>query len=191
MAGITRSLYPGRLSTPTLNANGQSLPPSVAAKIEAIRMRAIGDNQYRQNDKGAFWYANPVQGAQFASDYYNKFTPMGIQPPGETVPDIVRNMQRTFLNEECLWSSTSDFTRADRIRPRDFIIGEAFTKRLKQWGDAGTVIPVPAQAAGFGTGWTYLNSTMFAWEQALNLICIDPKRGFYITSLPTVSLTTT
>jgi hypothetical protein len=80
-------------------------------------------------------------------------------------------------------------TRADRVRPKDFIIGEAFPMRLKDFGENLTIVPVPAQAGGYGTGWTYLNSKMFAWEQALNLICVDPKSGFYISSLPTVSLT--
>jgi hypothetical protein len=189
LAGITKANYPGRLSTPTLNANGQSLPPSVAAKIEAIRMRASGDKNYMQNDRGAFWYVNPAQGAQFASDFYNKYTPT-YELKGDTVPDLAKMRQKTFLGEDALWSTTCDMTRADRVRPRDFVIGEAFPMRLKQFGDAGTVIPVPAQAGGFGTGWTYLNSTMFAWEQALNMICTDPKGGFFLSSLPTVSLTT-
>lgn len=189
LAGITKANYPGRLSTPTLNANGQSLPPSVAAKIEAIRMRALGDKNYMQDDRGAFWYVNPAQGAQFASDFYNKYTPT-YELKGDTVPDLTKMRQKTFLGEDALWSTTCDMTRADRVRPRDFVIGEAFPMRLKQFGDAGTVIPVPAQAGGFGTGWTYLNSTMFAWEQALNLICINPKGGFYFSNLPTVSLTT-
>lgn len=188
-AGITLANYPGRLSTPTLNANGQALPPSLAAKIEAIRMRAIGDKNYQQNDKGAFWYANPAQGAQFATDFYNKYTPT-YKLDGDNVPDLAKGMQKTFLGEEVLWSSTADMTRADRIRPRDWVIGEAFTMRLKDFGEGLTIVPVPAQAGGFGTGFTYLNSKMFAWEQALNLLCRDPKAGFYLSNLPTVNLTT-
>jgi hypothetical protein len=189
-AGITKANYPGRLSTPTLNANGQSLPPSVAAKIEAIRMRASGDKNYMQNDKGAFWYVNPAQGAQFASDFYNKYTPTYDLSGKDNVPDLAKGMQKTFLGEDCLWSTTCDMTRADRVRAKDFIIGEAYTMRLKDFGEGLTIVPVPAQAGGYGTGWTYLNSKMFAWEQALNMICVDPKSGFYISSLPTVSLTT-
>jgi hypothetical protein len=189
MAGITRANYPGRLSTPTLNANGQSLPPSVAAKIQAIRMRAIGDKNAMQNDKGAFWYANPAQGAQFASDWYNKYTPT-YEMKGDNVPDIAKGMQQTFLGEDVLWSSTASMTRADRVRPKDWVIGEAYTMRLKDFGEGLTIVPVPAQAGGFGTGWTYLNSKMFAWEQALNLICTDPKSGFFISNLPQVNLTT-
>lgn len=188
LAGITKANYPGRLSTPTLNANGQSLPPSLAAKIEAIRMRASGDKNYMQNDRGAFWYVNPAQGAQFASDFYNKYTPT-YKLDGDTVPDLAKMRQKTFLGEDALWSTTCDMTRADRIRPKDFVIGEAFPMRLKQFGDAGTVVPVPAAAANFTTGWTYLNSTMFAWEQALNIICTDPKSGFFLSNLPQVSLT--
>ena len=190
MAGITRANYPGRLSTPTLNANGQALPPAVASKIEAIRMRAAGDKNYQQNDAGAFWYANPAQGAQFASDFYNRYTPTYDLSGKQTVPDIVKGMQKTFLGEDVLWSTTADLTRADRVRPKDWVIGEAFPMRLKDFGENLTIVPVPAQAGGSGTGWTYLNSKMFAWEQALNLICRDPKAGFYISSLPTVSLTT-
>jgi hypothetical protein len=189
MAGITRANYPGRLSTPTLNANGQSLPPSVAAKIQAIRMRAIGDKNAMQNDKGAFWYANPAQGAQFASDWYNKYTPT-YEMKGDNVPDIAKGMQQTFLGEDVLWSSTASMTRADRVRPKDWVIGEGYTMRLKDFGEGLTIVPVPAQAGGFGTGWTYLNSKMFAWEQALNLICTDPKSGFFISNLPQVNLTT-
>lgn len=189
MAGITRANYPGRLNTPTLNANGQSLPPSVAAKIEAIRMRASGDKNYMQNDRGAFWYVNPTQGAQFASDFYNKYAPT-YELKGDTVPDLAKGMQKTFLGEDCLWSTTAANTRADRVRPKDWVIGEAYGMRLKDFGEGMTIVPVPAQAGGFGTGWTYLNSKMFAWEQALNLICTDPKSGFFFSNLPTVSLTT-
>ena len=189
LAGITKANYPGRLSTPTLNANGQSLPPSLAAKIEAIRMRAQGDKNYLQNDKGAFWYVNPAQGAQYASDFYNKYTPTYDLSGKGAVPDLAKGMQKTFLGEDCLWSTTCDMTRADRVRPKDFIIGEAFPMRLKDFGEGMTIVPVPAQAGGYGTGWTYLNSKMFAWEQALNMICTDPKGGFYLSSLPTVSLT--
>jgi hypothetical protein len=186
IGGISKALYPGRLSTPTINFNNSgTVVPSTAERVQAIRMRAMGDD-YDMNES-AFWLVNAAQGVSQSQQFYNVGFTRLDEGSKDNVPDVARkSMQKTFLGEDVVWASTAEPTRADYIVPDTWYFGELFPTRLHEWTPGNTVAAVPN--IGGATGTTYLDSTMFAYERAFQLVCNDPKRNFYLQNLPSVTL---
>lgn len=186
IGGIPKANYPGRLSTPTINFGGSgSITPQTAARVQAIRMRALGDD-YDPN-KSAFWVANPAQGVALSNQFYNPGITRLDEGNMENVPDLARkNMQKTVLGEDVVWASTAEPTRMDYIVPDTWYLGELFPTRLHEWTPGNTIAAVPA--IGGSAGQTYYDSQMFAYERGFQLVCNNPKEGFYLQGLPAVSL---
>jgi hypothetical protein len=186
IGGIAKANYPGRLSTPTINFNSAgAITNATAQRVEAIRMRAMGDD-YDPNDTG-FWLANPAQGVALSNQFYNVGYTRLDEGNKENVPDTARKMmQKTILGEDAVWASTAEPTRMDYIVPETWWFGEMFPTRLHEWTPGNTIAAVPAIGAASGS--TYYDSTMFAYERGLQLVCNDPKRNFYIQNLPPVTL---
>lgn len=186
IGGIAKANYPGRLSTPTINFGGTgAIVNSTAQRVEAIRMRAMGDD-YDANESG-FWLANPVQGVSLSNQFYNPGYTRLDQGGSENVPDTAKKMmQKTVLGEDAVWASTAEPSRMDYIVPDTWYFGEMFPTRLHEWTPGNTVAAVPA--IGGSTGQTYFDSQMFAYERAFQLVCNDPKRNFYLQNLPVVTL---
>jgi len=185
IGGIAKANYPGRLSTPTINFNSNgALVNSTAERVQAIRMRAMGDDF--DAEKSAFWLLNPAQGVPLSNQFYNPgFT--RLDEGGDTVPDLAKkNMQKTWAGTDVVYASTAEPTRMDYIVPDTWYFGEMFPTRLHEWTPGNTVIAVPNIGGSAGT--TYLDSTMFAYERAFQLVCNNPKENFYIQGLPTVTL---
>jgi hypothetical protein len=185
IGGIAKANYPGRLSTPTINFNGTgTVVPSTAERVQAIRMRAMGDD-FDANQSG-FWLVNAAQGVTQSNQFYSSgYT--RLDEGGDTVPDIARkNMQKTYLGSDVVWASTAEPTRADYIVPSTWYFGELFPTRLHEWVPGTTVVPVPNTGGSAGT--TYLDSTMFAYERGFQLVCNNPKENFYLQGLPVVTL---
>lgn len=186
IGGIAKANYPGRLSTPTINFGGTgAISNSTAQRIQAIRMRAMGDD-YDEN-RGGFWLANPVQGVQLSNQFYNPGITRLDEGEKDNVPDTARKMmQKTLFGEDVVWASTAEPSRIDYIVPEDWYFGELFPTRLHEWTPGNTIVPVPA--IGGSAGQTYYDSTMFAYERGFQLVCNDPKNGFYLQNLPVQSL---
>lgn len=185
IGGIAKANYPGRLSTPTINFNSNgALVNSTAERVQAIRMRAMGDD-YDANES-AFWLANPAQAVPLSNQFYNVgYT--RLDQGGDTVPDVAKkNMQKTILGTDAVWATTAEPTRMDYIVPDTWHFGVLFDTRLHEWTPGNTIIAVPNIGGSAGT--TYLDSTMFAYERAFQLVCNDPKRNFYLQGLPAVTL---
>jgi len=185
IGGIAKANYPGRLSTPTINFGGNgALVNSTAERVQAIRMRAMGDDY--DAEKSAFWLANPAQGVALSNQFYNVgYT--RLDQGGDTVPDVAKKqMQKTILGTDAVWASTAEPTRMDYIVPDTWYFGELFPTRLHEWTPGNTVIAVPNIGGAAGT--TYLDSTMFAYERGFQLVCNNPKENFYIQGLPAVTL---
>lgn len=186
IGGIAKANYPGRLSTPTINFNGNgTLVQSTAQRIQAIRMRAMGDD-YDAN-KEAFWVANPAQGVATSNQFYNTGYTRLDQGEKDYVPDTARKMiQKTVLGEDVVWASTAEPTRMDYIVPDTWYMGVLFDTRLHEWTPGNTIAAVPAIGQGAGT--TYYDSTMFAYERGFQLVCNNSKENFYLQNLPAVQL---
>ena len=188
IGGVSKADWPGRLSTPTINFGGTgSIVPQTAQRVEAIRMRAMGDD-YDANEAG-FWLANPAQGVALSNQFYGPGYTRLDQGEKENVPDVARKMmQKTVLGEDVVWASTAEATRMDYIIPDTWYFGELFSTRLHEWTPGNTIAAVPAIGVSQTPAATYYDSTMFAYERGFQLVCNDPKRNFYLQGLPVVTL---
>jgi hypothetical protein len=178
--GVDISQYPGRFSSPTINFGGSgTIVNSTAQRVQSIRMRAMGDD-YDKNEK-CFWYANPVQGVALSGNYYNPgYT--RIDEGGDKVIDTAKKfMQDTWAGDEIVWSSTAEPSRMDRIVASAFTFGELFPTRLHEWTPGNPIAAVPVND---GTGSTYYDSQMFAYERGFNLLCPEMKQQFFLQGLP-------
>jgi hypothetical protein len=181
LAGIPKANYPGRLSTPTINFNNSgSITNSTVQRVEAIRMRALGD-EYDENES-AFWYTNPSQGVALSNNYYEVgYT--RLDENGERVVDTAKKfMQETWGGRDVVYASTAEATRMDLIVPDTFVFGELFPTRLHEWTPGNTIAAVPA--IGQSAGSTYFDSIQFGYERGFQIICQDPKKNFYLQQLP-------
>lgn len=186
IGGIPKANYPGRLSTPVINFNGSgTITQQTAQRIQAIRMRAMGDD-YDPN-KDCFWVANPAQGVPLSDQFYNNGYTRLDQGSKDYVPDTARkSMQKTVLGEDVVWASTAEPTRMDLIVPDTWYFGELFPTRLHEWTPGNTIAAVPA--IGQSAGATYFDSQMFAYERGFQLVCNNPKENFSLLELPAVVL---
>jgi hypothetical protein len=179
IAGINKALYPGRISTPTINLNGTgAITNAMSQRVEALISRARGD-EYDENAK-EFYYCNPAQGVALSQNYYNPgYT--RLDEGGENVVDTAKKfMQKTWGGREVVYSNTADPTRLDRFKPSDWYVGELFATRLHEWTPGNTIAPTPAVTSGF----TYFDSITFGYECGMQLVCSDPKGQFYFQNAP-------
>ena len=180
--GVDISQYPGRFSSPTINFGGSgTIVNSTAQRVQSIRMRAMGDD-FDKNEK-AFWYANPVQGVALSGNYYTPGYTRLDEGGNDRVPDVAkRQMQDTWAGEEIVWSSTAEPSRMDRIVASAFTFGELFPTRLHEWTPGNPIAAVPVND---GSGSTYYDSQMFAYERGFNILCPEMKQQFFFQGLPT------
>jgi hypothetical protein len=180
IAGINKALYPGRISTPTINLNGTgSITNALAQRIEALLSRARGDEDDDENEK-SFYYCNPAQGVALSQGFYgNAFT--RTDEGDETVVDTAKKyMQKTWGGVDVVYSNTADPTRLDRFFPSDWYVGELFATRLHEWTPGNTIAATPSTTSGY----SYFDSITFGYECGLQLVCSDPKGQFYIQGAP-------
>jgi hypothetical protein len=69
----------------------------------------------------------------------------------------------------------------DRIVASAFTFGELFPTRLHEWTPGNPIAAVPVND---GTGSTYYDSQMFAYERGFNLLCPEMKQQFFLQGLP-------
>jgi hypothetical protein len=183
IAGINKALYPGRISTPTINLNNTgAITNAMAQRVEALISRARGD-EYNENEK-EFYYTNPAQGVALSQNYYlNGYT--RLDEGGDTVVDTAKKfMQKTWGGREVVYSNTADPTRVDRFKPGDWHIGVLFETRLHEWTPGNTIAPTPAVTSGY----SYYDSITFGYECGMQVVCADPKGQFYIQGAPVPSI---
>ncbi len=187
VGGINKALYPGRISTPTINLNGTgTITNGMAQRIEALISRARGDmaGEDEGEDANEFYYANTAQGVAASQNYYNPGVTR-LDENGDTVVDTAKKfMQKTLFGRPVVYSNTQDPTRIDRFRPKDWYVGVLFETRLHEWTPGNTIAATPATTSGY----SYYDSITFGYECGLQLVCSDPKSQFYVQglSVPTI-----
>ena len=183
IAGINKALYPGRLSTPTINLNGSgAITSAMAQRIEALIARARGDGHGEEepDDANEFYYTNFAQGVAASNNYYNPGITR-LDQDGDTVVDTSKKfMQKTLFGRPVVYSSTADPTQIQRFNPKDWHVGVLFDTRLHEWTPGNTIAPTPAATSGY----TYYDSITFGYECGLQLVCSDPKDQFYVQGCP-------
>lgn len=183
LAGIARSKWPGRLTTPTINLNGGPITQGVAQRALVLLGRAIGPDA--QAIKSAVWYGSPEQAYSISSLFYNVQISQNIEK-GSNVPDMARKyFQETFGGREYHTSWTATPNRVDLLLFDTWYMGEMIPLELYDFGGGMTVVPVPDVGTVNGT---YLTSHMFAYNAAFQLANSAPKLGLYIqnASVPTI-----
>ena len=183
LAGINRSKWPGRLSTPTINLDGGPITPGVAQRAQVLLGRALGPDNKAM--KSAVWYGPPEQAYAISNLYYNVQISQNIEK-GQSVPDMSRRyFSETFGGREYHESWTAVPNRVDLLLFDTWYMGEMIPLELYDFGGGLTVVPVPDVGT---TNGTYLTSHMFAYNCAFQLANSAPKAGLYIqdAAIPTV-----
>lgn len=183
IGGISRTKWPGRLSTPTINLIGGPITPGIAQRAQVLLGRAIGPDA--QAIKSAVWYGPPEQAYAISNLWYNAQITQNIEK-GTSVPDVSRKFfVDTFGGREYHTSWTAQPNRVDLLLFDTWYMGEMIPLELYDFGGGMTVVPVPDVGT---TNGTYLTSHMFAYNCAFQLCNSAPKLGIYIqgASVPTV-----
>lgn len=183
IGGISRTKWPGRLSTPTINLNGGPITQGVAQRALVLLGRALGPDA--PAIKSAVWYGPPEQALSISNIFYNVQISQNIEK-GSNVPDMARKFfTETFGGREYHTSWTAQPNRVDLLLFDTWYMGEMIPLELYDFGGGMTVVPVPDVST---TNGTYLTSHMFAYNAAFQLVNSAPKLGLYIQSaaVPTV-----
>lgn len=183
-AGIDRTLYPNRITSPSINLNGGSITASLSARIEALLGRAMGaDNKTK--DSGIYLFGEDQSVAYAQTNYYTKqMVIAGIGDNGNKVPDVSKKyFAGTFGGREVHTSYVQPLGRIDLMLTKEWYLGELCPLQLYDYAGGNTVMPVPDPA---GNGW--LTSTQFAYEIGFNIACCAPKHQLYVygASVPTI-----
>lgn len=175
VAGVNRTKWPGRLTTPTINLNGGPITPGLAQRAQVLLGRAIGPDA--KAIKSAVWYGPPEQAAAISNLYYNVQITQNIEK-GSSVPDVSRKFfAETFGGRDYHVSWTANPNRVDLLLFDTWYMGEMIPLELYDFGGGMTVVPVPDVGT---TNGTYLTSHMFAYNCAFQLANSAPKLGLYI-----------
>lgn len=184
VGGISRTKWPGRLSTPTINLNGGPITQGVAQRAQVLLGRAIGPDA--KAIKSAVWYGPPEQAFAISNLFYNAQISQNIEK-GQNVPDMARKFfSDSFGGRDYHVSWTAPLqNRVDLLLFDTWYIGELIPPELYDFGGGMTVVPVPDVGT---TNGTYLTSHMFAYNAAFQLCNSAPKLGLYIqgAAVPTV-----
>jgi len=175
VAGLNRATYPGRLSCPTINMNGQQVSPATFLRAQVILMQAMGKNAEAM--KSGVWYGQPHQLYTLNAQWYEKMITQNSEG-GNSVPDIGRkNMSETFGGREFQVSLQADPSRIDLLVMDNWRFGELKETGLYDFGGGNTVMPVP----DIGTsGGSYITDRMFAYDCFFQLCNTAPRSGLFI-----------
>lgn len=174
IGGLSRSSYPGRLSTPTINLNGAAISLSTGYRALVLLGRALGPNQVAA--KKAVWYTGPDQAFQIANLYFNSMYVNAADVQGDSTPDMVKKYwPGTYAGRDLHVGFNALPGRLDLFTPDTWYIGELLPLELYDFGGGITMAPVPDIVNG-----GYLTSTMFAYVSALNLVNSNLRAGLYI-----------
>jgi len=179
LAGINRANFPSRISTPTINLNGGAITPGIGLRAQVLLGRALGPDA--DSIKESVWYGPAEQAYAVGQLFFN--VNQALQRPGDSNDkplDMSRKMfQEQFAGRKYHTSWTAQPNRVDLLHLPSWYLGELVSPELYNFGDAGTVVPVPDTSTSTGT---YYTSFMFAYNASLNLACSAPRLGLYIGS---------
>lgn len=185
LAGINRALYPSRISTPTINLNGGAITPGLGLRAEVLLGRALGmDADSIQESQ---WYGPPEQAYAIGNLFFN--VNQSFQRPGDGTEkplDMGRKVfQDQFAGRKYNVGYAAQPNRVDLLHFPSWYLGELVAPEIYNFGDAGTVVPVPDTSTSTGT---YYTSFMFAYSSSLNIACGAPRMQLYIQNagVPTV-----
>lgn len=185
VGGLSRSSFPGRLSTPVINLGGAQITPSVAQRSMVLLTRALGD-EAEELEKGV-WYGRPEQVATIASQWYSTLITQNKEGGGINDTDRARaGVPATFGERKYIYSNTAKAGRVDLLFPENWTLGELCPVGLYDFGGGNTVMPVPDIASGGSN--SYITAKMFVYEWGGQICNRAPRFGLYILNAGTISI---
>jgi hypothetical protein len=174
--GVTKSLYPGRLSTPNINLANNAVNPNVPYRAQILIDRGLGEDT--EEDEEFIWYGGPGQQLQINALYQNVLIANAQDVKGDASLDMVkRKMPSTFGGREYVVGYNATPGRIDGLCLSSWGITEMKEPSLYDFGNGVTTMPVPDPT---GNGW--LTSSIFYYNAALNLFNSNMKAGVYVTN---------
>ena len=175
IGGLTRSNFPSRLSTPTINLNGGAITLSTGYRAITLLGRALGPES--EAIKNAAWYCGPDQAMAIANLYLNVLYVNGgdVNKMDKTKDIIPKLWPATYAQRELLVGWNALPGRLDLFTPDTWYLGEMLPLELYDFGGGITVAPVPDVING-----GYLTSSMFSYVSAFNLTNSNVRAGLYI-----------
>ena len=178
IGGLTRSNYPGRLSTPTINLNGGAISTLTPFRAKALLQRALGKDNAAI--KSGMWYCGADQTMQMASLWLNVQVGLQGYNGGGNTPDMTpRDWPATWGGMPVHEGMNATPGRLDLFTPSTWYVGELLPLELYDFGGGMTVAPVPDISSTSGTA-TYLTSSMFCYTASLQLCNSNPRAAVYI-----------
>ena len=111
---LQRSAYPGKLSTPYVNAGNVPVTPALSRRIEAQMIKALGVESPEKNDVLVHW--NTDQAAAWENVALNVSTIIWNQVGGDTSPDMQKKMPpKTFGGRPAMRSIHATPGRIDML----------------------------------------------------------------------------
>jgi hypothetical protein len=176
IGGLSRSTYPGRLSTPTINLNGAAITLSTGYRALVLLGRALGPGNPAM--KKAVWYTGPDQAVQISNLYFNTMFTNSADVGGGSTPDVVKKAwPSTYAGRDLIVGWNALPGRLDLFTADTWYLGELLPLELYDFGGGITVAPVPDITNG-----GYLTSSMFAYVSGLNLVNSNLRAGLYISN---------
>lgn len=180
---LSRSSYPGQLSTPNIAKAGAALNTLDPYKAEILILRGLG------NDNDAIadfeWICSPTEQLSITSLYTNVLSQNTV-PSGDKALDMVKkHMTPRYGDRDLNVCTTAKQGRVDAICPETWGIVETVEPSLYEFGDGVTSMPVP-DFVGQGT---YLTSNVFYYNFFGNLYNSNAKAGLYISGAAVPSVT--
>jgi hypothetical protein len=184
---LSRSTYPGQLSTPNINKGGAAINALDPYKAEILIGRGLGQENEAVED--FVWFTSPTQ--QLANTQLFTNTLQGRYEAGGKVGDKAvdvapKYMTPTFGGREVHVSYSARTQRWDGLVPATWGIIETVEPSLYDFGDGVTTMPIP----DFVNQGSYLTSSIFFYNCFLNLFNSNMKAGVYFTNAAEPSVTT-
>lgn len=177
IGGLSRSSFPSRLSTPTINLNGASISTSTPWRASVLLGRALGpDNPVFRNIQ---WYCGEDQGFQVSNLYLSVLSAReGDNKNADKAPDMTpRGFSATFGRYPLHVGYNALPGRMDLFTFDTWYVGELLPLELYDFGGGITVAPVPDIGT---TNGSYLTSSMFVYCTCLNTVNSAPRAGVYV-----------
>lgn len=176
VGGLSRSTYPGRLSTPIINLGGASLSLSTGYRANVLLGRALGQDNAAMGS--VTWYTGPDQAMQIANLYLNALFVNVPEAKGDSALDMVkRNWPMSYAGRDLNVGWNALPGRLDLFTFDTWYIGEMLPLELYDFGGGITVAPVPDIVNG-----GYLTSSMFSYVAALNLVNSNVRAGVIVSN---------
>lgn len=174
---LSRSNYPGQLSTPNINKQNNAINTTDPYKAEILIGRGLGPEHEAVDEFE--WICGPDQELAVTQLYTNTLQ-QNYVPPGDKALDMVkRKMPTTWGGRPLTISYTARQGRIDGICPSTWGIIETVEPSLYDFGDGVTTMPIPDLGNVNGS---YLTSSIFFYNTFLNLFNSNMKAAVYFSN---------